>query len=361
MQTIPVHTESRSYNVLVGEGILSLVGEQTRTCAGGTRAFIVTNTDVEPLYAETVKDSLAAAGYLVDMRVVCSTEAVKNMHELADLLEHMAEAQLTRDDVVVALGGGVVGDLAGFAAASYMRGCKAVQVPTSLLAMVDSSVGGKTAVDLAHGKNLAGAFFQPRCVVASIDCLDTVSRDLFADSCGEVIKYGVMCDEALFTDLESSPLTDSKHDHARLEHIVSRCVAIKRDVVNADEKEKGLRQTLNLGHTIGHAVESANGYALGHGSCVAAGMCIMARACAAKGWCTEEDAQRIEQTVAAHGLPTGSTFSVDELYNHALSDKKRHGDTMNIVVIEGIGHVSVQNVSLEQFKELIALGLESTR
>lgn len=361
MQTIPVHTESRSYNVLVGEDILSLVGEQTRTCAGGTRAFIVTNTDVEPLYAQAVKDSLTSAGYLVAMRVVGSTEAVKNMHELADLLEHMAEAQLTRDDVVVALGGGVVGDLAGFAAASYMRGCKAIQVPTSLLAMVDSSVGGKTAVDLAHGKNLAGAFFQPRCVIASIECLDTVSPDLFADSCGEVIKYGVMCDEALFTDLERTPLTDSKNDHTRLENIVSRCVAIKRDVVNADEKEKGLRQTLNLGHTIGHAVESANGYALGHGSCVAAGMCIMARACATKGWCSQEDAQRIERTVAAHGLPTGSSYSVDELYNHALSDKKRHGDTMNIVVIEGIGHVSVQNVSLEQFKELIALGLESTR
>lgn len=357
MQTISVTTESRAYDVLVGEGILSLVGGKARETAAGTRAMVVTNTDVEPLYARAVLDSLTDAGYITATHVVGSTEAVKNMRELAILLEDMAEQQMTRDDVVIALGGGVVGDLAGFAAATYMRGCKAVQVPTSLLAMVDSSVGGKTAVDLEHGKNLAGAFFQPRCVLASIECLDTVSLDLFADSCGEVIKYGVMRDAELFCDLENAPLTDSKHDHARLEQIVARCVAIKRDVVNADEHESGLRQTLNLGHTIGHAVESANGYKLGHGSSVAAGMCIMARACAAKGWCSLETADRIEATVAAHGLPCGSDFSVEELYKHALSDKKRHGDTMNIVAIEGIGRVSVRTVSLDEFKELIALGL----
>lgn len=357
MQTISVTTESRAYNVLVGEGILSLVGEKARETAAGTRAMVVTNTDVEPLYAQAVLSSLEDAGYATSTHVVGSTEAVKNMRELAILLEDMAEQQMTRDDVVVALGGGVVGDLAGFAAATYMRGCKAVQVPTSLLAMVDSSVGGKTAVDLEHGKNLAGAFFQPRCVLASIECLDTISLDLFADSCGEVIKYGVMRDAGLFCDLEKTPLTDSKDDHARLEQVIARCVTIKRDVVNADEHESGLRQTLNLGHTIGHAVESANAYELGHGSSVAAGMCIMARACAAKGWCSRETASRIEATVAAHGLPCGCDFSVDELYKHALSDKKRHGDTMNIVAIEEIGRVSVRTVSLDEFKELIALGL----
>lgn len=361
MQTISVTTESRSYDVLAGEGILSLVGPKARETAGGTRAMVVTNTDVEPLYAQAVLDSLMGAGYTASTHVVESTEAVKNMRELAILLEDMAEQQMTRDDVIIALGGGVVGDLAGFAAATYMRGCKAVQVPTSLLAMVDSSVGGKTAVDLAHGKNLAGAFFQPRCVIASIECLDTISLDLFADSCGEVIKYGVMCDEELFCALEKKPLTDSKLDHGRLEDVIARCVAIKRDVVNADEHETGLRQTLNLGHTIGHAVESANGYELGHGSCVAAGMCIMARACAAKGWCSQGTVARIEATVAAHGLPTGSDFPVDELFRHALSDKKRHGDTMNIVVIEDIGRVRVRTVSLDEFKELIALGLKSTR
>ncbi len=357
MQTISVTTESRAYDVLVGKGILDLAGKKTRETAAGTRAMIVTNTDVEPLYAQAVQESLERADYVVTRHVVESTEAVKNMGELTLLLEDMAEQQMTRDDVVIALGGGVVGDLAGFAAATYMRGCKAVQMPTSLLAMVDSSVGGKTAVDLAHGKNLAGAFFQPRCVIASIECLDTISLDLFADSCGEVIKYGVMCDPELFYDLEATPLTASKLDHERLEHVIARCVAIKRDVVNADEHETGLRQTLNLGHTIGHAVESANGYELGHGSCVAAGMCIMARACAAKGWCSQETASRIEATVAAHGLPTNSEFDVDTLYRCALSDKKRHGDTMNIIAIESIGHVCVRTVSLDEFKELIALGL----
>lgn len=361
MQTIPVSTASRDYDVLVGENLLGEVGPRARKTAGGTRAFIVSNTDVAPLYSAPVRTSLEEAGYQVDMRVVESTEAVKNMGELALLLENMAEAEMTRDDVVIALGGGVVGDLAGFAAATYMRGCKAVQVPTSLLAMVDSSVGGKTAVDLEHGKNLAGAFFQPRCVVASIECLDTIGPDLFADSCGEVIKYGVMCDERLFCDLEALPLTASKDDHARLGDVIARCVAIKRDVVNADEKEAGLRQTLNLGHTIGHAVEAANGYALGHGSCVAVGMCLMARACAAKGWCSDACADRIVASVAAHGLPTSTEFDLDTLYNFALSDKKRHGDTMNIVAIHEIGQVSVKNVSLAEFRELIDLGLKNTR
>ena len=222
MQTIEVATSSRTYDVHIACELLPRVGEIARSTAGGSRAMVVSNTDVAPLYSDTVLASLRDAGYDVHIHVVESSETVKNMAELARLLEHCAEAELTRDDVVVALGGGVVGDLAGFAAATYMRGCKLVQVPTSLLAMVDSSVGGKTAVDLVHGKNLAGAFFQPRAVVASVEALDTIAPTLFADSCGEVIKYGVMCDPDLFASLEKTPLTESRDDHERLGSVIAR-------------------------------------------------------------------------------------------------------------------------------------------
>ena len=356
MQCIHVDTETRDYDVVIGRNLLSTVGPKTKECAGGTRAFVVSNVNVDPLYGKQITQSLEINGYEVSRMVVGAGEFIKNMGVLADMLERMADAGLGRDDVVVALGGGVVGDLAGFAAAIYMRGCKVVQVPTSLLAMVDSSVGGKTAVDLKAGKNLAGAFFQPRIVIADLDCLGTISPDLFTDSCGEVIKYGVMCDRKLFDDLEASPINKGELDYERLEEVVSRCVEIKRDVVNADEKEMGLRQTLNLGHTIGHSIEIGNDFRLGHGASVAAGMCFVARACAKLGICPEEDAQRIVSCVESYGLPTTSEISTDELYRFALADKKRHGDHMNVVMIKSIGEVYVEKMPLPRFKQIIELG-----
>ena len=359
MQTVHVSTDSRDYDVIVGRGILGSVGSKTRECAGGTKAFLVSDTNVDPLYGSEVAASLEVSGYAVTHVVVKDGEPTKSMGELARLLERMAASELTRDDVVVALGGGVIGDLAGFAAAVYMRGCKVVQVPTSLLAMVDSSVGGKTAVDLEHGKNLAGAFFQPRVVIADIECLSTVGRDLFTDSCGEVIKYGVMRDAPLFDELVRTPLNVGELDYDRLERVVSRCVELKRDVVDEDEREGGIRQTLNLGHTIGHAIESANGYRLAHGSSVAAGMCFMARACARLGICGEATAQRVVKAVTTYGLPVTSDVPTDELFRHALSDKKRHGDTINVVTIHDIGHVAVEKVSLNRFREIIGLGRDA--
>ena len=356
MQAVRVSTDSRDYDVLVGSDILDLTGPRTRSCAGGTRAFLVSDTNVDPLYGGRTAASLEGSGYAVARMVVPEGEPTKNMGQLAHVLERMAEAGLTRDDVVVALGGGVVGDLAGFAAAVYMRGCKVVQVPTSLLAMVDSSVGGKTAVDLEHGKNLAGAFFQPRVVVADIAALATIDHALLTDSCGEVIKYGVMRDAALFDELVARPLNVGELDYGRLERVVTRCVELKRDVVDADEREGGVRQTLNLGHTIGHAIESASHYRLGHGSSVAAGMCFMARACARLGICSDEVSRRVVEGVRAYGLPTGSDVPTEELFERALSDKKRHGDTINVVTILDVGSVGVETVSLGRFREMIDLG-----
>lgn len=360
MQTIRVTTSSRAYDVTVGKTELDKIGAAAREATKGLTAFIVSDTNVWPLYHAPVEASLKDAGFEVAHAVFEAGEASKHLGTLSNILEAMAEVPLNRDDIVIALGGGVVGDVAGFAAATYMRGIQVLQVPTSLLAMVDSSVGGKTAVDLKGGKNLAGAFWQPSAVIASLTCLSTIDHNLLTDSCGEVIKHGVLADVGMFEDLEACPINSlnsaGELDYERLEHVVTRNIEIKRDVVDKDEKERGLRQTLNLGHTIGHAIESANNYKLGHGSSVAAGLCFIARACAKLDICSNEDAERIVACVAAHGLPTTSDIATDVLYERALADKKRHGSSVNVVMIKGIGEVYVQKTSLEDFKQLIELG-----
>lgn len=356
MNLIDVITPSRTYQVHMGRDLLCRIGEITRAAAGGIHAMLISDSHVMPLYGAEVQRSLEGAGYDVACATIPAGEQSKNMAQLSELLEDMAAHGLSRDDVVVALGGGVVGDLAGFAAACYMRGISIVQVPTSLLAMVDSSVGGKTAVDLAAGKNLAGAFWQPAAVVADVACLHTLSPELFCDSVGEIIKCGVLCDPDLFASLEDQPLT--LDDLQRVEESVIRCIEIKRDVVAADEREEGLRQTLNLGHTIGHAIEAESAYRLGHGACVAAGLCCMARADAALGVCSQEVARRIETVVASHGLPIRTSLSCGILFQRSLADKKRHGETVHVVSIRDIGCVEVETISLDQYRRLLELGCE---
>ena len=354
--SIPVDTPSRSYVVHVGQGILDETGQIVREACGGTKACIISDSNVAPLYADAVAGSLADAGYSCTLQIFEAGEASKRVDTLADLLEGLAASELSRDDVVVALGGGVTGDMGGLAGALYLRGCKVVQIPTSLLAMVDSSVGGKTAIDLEAGKNLAGCFFQPHAVIADIDCLDTLTPELFTDSCGEVIKHGVIADPTLFDEIGASPLNGNQADSDYIARIVARNIVIKRDVVNQDERERGLRQILNFGHTIGHAIEAASGFELGHGSSVAAGMCCIARASAKKGWCDSEVAKKIVEAVSAYGLPTDTAIPHDTLLDFATHDKKRHGDGVNVVGPTAIGTVEVKKVSLNGLTELIDLG-----
>ena len=353
---VEVATPSRSYNVHVGCGILDGIGAVTRAAAGGERACIITETNVGPLYAARVEASLAEAGYQVSTLTFPAGEQNKRLSTLETLLEGLAKHELTRDDVVIALGGGVTGDMAGLAAAMYLRGIQVVQAPTSLLAMVDSSVGGKVAVDLAHGKNLCGFFWQPSAVVADVECLHSISRELYTDSIGEVVKHAVLADPAMLDELTSRPMNGEGYPDELIASIVARNVSIKRDVVNADEKERGLRQTLNLGHTIGHGIEAASDFALGHGSSVAAGLCCMARAACTKGWCKPETRDAIIAAMAAQGLPTDTDLDHYVIFDYMTHDKKRHGDTMNIVVPEQIGKVSVRKVTLAELRELVDLG-----
>ncbi len=357
---VPVDTPSRSYRVHVGQGILQEVGPLVREASGGGVAAVVSDSNVAPLYADKVLASLESAGYRTALVTFPAGEANKRLHTLGDILEGLAEAELSREDVVVALGGGVTGDMAGLAAAMYLRGCKVAQVPTSLLAMVDSSVGGKTAVDLEAGKNLAGAFFQPSVVVADVDCFDTLSHELFTDSCGEVIKHGVIRDAALFQEVAASPINRDGATKDELARIVAANVAIKRDVVVEDECERGLRQILNFGHTIGHAIEAASDFQLGHGSSVAAGMCCVARAAERRGWCSPEVSRAIVDAVRAYGLPTDTALDHKTIFGFATHDKKRHGSTVNLVVPVELGRVEVKKLSLEELREVIDLGCGTT-
>ncbi len=353
---VSVQTPSLSYNVHVGHGLLDRAGELVRESAGGQMAAVIADSNVGPLYARRVLASLERAGYRTAYLEFSAGERNKRFSTLVPLLERLAAAGLSRNDVVVALGGGVTGDMAGLAAALYLRGIQVAQIPTSLLAMVDSSVGGKTAVDLKTGKNLAGAFLQPSVVIADVCCLNTLSPDLLADSCGEIIKHGVLADEELFDALAARPVTSMRPDSDELARIVARNVAIKRDVVNADEREQGLRQTLNLGHTLGHAIEAGSDYALGHGSSVAAGLCCVSRATERMGWTEAGTTGRIERVCEAHGLPTDTDLAHDTIVSFATHDKKRRGQTVNLVVPQRIGKVALRRIGMDELETIVRLG-----
>ena len=349
MPTVSVHTSS-PYEVFIDDRTIDDVGAVAQATAGGTRALVISDSHVAPHYLARVRTSLADAGYhQVASHVFPAGEESKTLATYGACLEAAARAQLGRGDVMVALGGGVVGDVAGFAAATYMRGCHCVQVPTSLLAMVDSSVGGKTAVDLPQGKNLAGAFFQPSAVVADTRTLDTLSAAFFKDGAGEIAKYGAIADEALFTRLERG----LARDDTDLPAVIARCVEIKRDLVEADEREAGVRRYLNFGHTLGHAIERLSGFTESHGCAVVTGMCLISRAAATMGCCDASVPRRINAFARTHGYATTTRYSADELFSAALSDKKRQGDTMPVVVVPAIGRCEVVPLSLADFRTWI--------
>ncbi|MDD3346427.1 3-dehydroquinate synthase [Oscillibacter sp.] len=350
IQTIPVRT-APPYTVSIGSGLLCRCGEYLKmpTC----RVAIVTDSTVEKLYLETVGESLRRAGFSVCSYVFPAGEAHKNLTTLSAILEFLAREHLTRTDCVAALGGGVTGDMAGFAAAVYLRGIRYIQLPTTLLSAVDSSVGGKTAIDLCAGKNLAGAFLQPAAVLCDTDCLASLPAAVFADGAAEAIKTGVLCDETLFSLFETDCLA------ADAAKVIARCVSYKAGVVERDEKEQGERRLLNLGHTVGHAIETCSGYTIPHGHAVAAGLAIIARAAEALGWTTEPIAGRIAACLAKNGLPTGTDFSAKDLSEAAAADKKRTGGDITLVIPRRIGQCELKRLPLTDLPAIIAAGLEA--
>ena len=252
---------------------------------------------------------------------------------------------MTRSDHLVALGGGVVGDLTGFAAATYLRGIAYIQVPTTLLAMVDSSVGGKTAIDLPSGKNLAGAFCQPKLVLCDTDTLATLPEDIFRDGCAEVIKYGILYDPDLFAHLTEKGLAFDR------KAVITRCVELKRDVVTQDEFDTGLRMKLNLGHTVGHGIEAISNFSLSHGKAVAIGMAIVSRASRCP------DGQKILACLERFGLPTTTDYAPADIYRCALSDKKRSVATVSLILPRAIGSCAIVPTPIADLKSFIEAGL----
>lgn len=350
MITIEVKA-SRAYHVIIGSGLLPTLGQRITEVKKAAKAALVSDSNVFPLYGQTVITSLQQAGVEVVSFVFPAGEESKNPQTYLELLNFLAENQLTRSDCLVALGGGVVGDLTGFAAATYLRGIAYVQVPTTLLAAVDSSVGGKTAIDLPTGKNLVGAFCQPILVLCDTDTLHTLPEDIFRDGCAEVIKYGVLYDPSLFAHLEEKGIAFDR------EAVIARCVELKRDVVMEDEFDTGVRMKLNLGHTIGHGVEAQSNYSVSHGKAVAIGMCIVARAAASAGYCLPAVRDQIIATVTAFGLPGTTDYGAEALFCSALSDKKRSGSHVDLIVPYGIGDCRILPMKLDEIKSFIQAGL----
>ena len=344
MNTVTVNA-STTYEVKIGSGLLPKLGAEVSALGKAGKVCIVSDSNVWPLYGNAAKSSLENAGLEVIHFLFPAGESSKNGSTYLQLLNFLAENGMTRSDHLVALGGGVVGDLTGFAAATYLRGIAYIQVPTTLLAMVDSSVGGKTAIDLPSGKNLAGAFCQPKLVLCDTDTLATLPEDIFRDGCAEVIKYGILYDPDLFAHLTEKGLAFDR------KAVITRCVELKRDVVTQDEFDTGLRMKLNLGHTVGHGIEAISNFSLSHGKAVAIGMAIVSRASRCP------DGQKILACLERFGLPTTTDYAPEEIYRCALSDKKRSGGTVNLIIPKAIGSCAIVPTPIADLKSFIEAGL----
>ena len=344
---------SREYDVHIGPGLLDELGNRAAQVLRGRNAVIVTDTNVAPLYLDRALDSMRAAGFNAESYIIPAGEVSKCGSTYLNLMNFLAERRLTRADGLIALGGGVVGDLTGFAAATYLRGVGLIQVPTTLLACVDSSVGGKTAIDLPAGKNLCGAFYQPWLVLCDPETIETLPDSVLSDGCAEVIKYGMLGDGDLLRRLQDVHIRD------QLEAVIARCVEMKRDVVEGDEFDTGRRQLLNLGHTFAHSIEKLSDYAVPHGSAVAVGMMRITRAAVKKGLCPQECLNALQALLKKYNLPLETQYSPEQLAEVALSDKKRAGDTLTLVVPCAWGESALKPVPVNELADWARSGLDA--
>ncbi len=351
---IKVELRDRSYDIEVGVESLGRIGQCLEPILRGKKIALITDPVVEPLYAARVRASLTKAGFSVSQVVVPSGEKHKNLSELERVHEELAAARIERSSTLVALGGGIVGDLTGFAAASFLRGIDVVQVPTTLLAQVDSSIGGKTGVNLRAGKNLVGAFHQPRFVLADVETLASLPVRELRAGIAEVVKYGVILSPELFSFLEEKVDSILDLDREILAEVVHQCAAAKARVVMEDEKEGGLRAILNFGHTLGHAVEAMTEYSrFLHGEAVAIGMVFAARLSAARHGFPEPDARRVAALLERFGLPITIPEELDrgDLARAVETDKKRQADRVKFICVEALGQTRFELLSTNEIEE----------
>ncbi|MCL2447179.1 MAG: 3-dehydroquinate synthase [Oscillospiraceae bacterium] len=337
MQTVHVPLGDRAYDVLIGAGLLAQCGTLIRNALKPQKVLIITDENVWKCgYVDPVLTSLHAAGVKAEYFTLYAGEEHKTLASYEEILRACASFGLTGGDILIALGGGVVGDLTGFAAATYRRGIACVQMPTTLLAAVDSSVGGKTGLNLPAGKNLVGAFWQPSMVICDTQTHATLPPEEYANGVAECLKYGVLWDAELFNALaQGSKVTTEQ---------IARCVALKRDVVVGDEHDTGARRLLNLGHTLGHAIEQVSGYTIPHGAAVGIGMALMCKA-----FCPAIY-DEVCAALRANHLPTRCDFTVSELFEALSRDKKRAGDDITIIVPLRVGQCELRSLPLSSFK-----------
>ncbi len=361
---IPINT-SKQYEVYVGFDLMEEAGELISQVHKPCKVCLVSDTNVAPIYMDKVEHSLRAAGFQTCNFIFEAGEEHKNLRTYASLMEHLAEEHLTRSDILVALGGGVTGDLTGFAAATYNRGMEYVQMPTSILAAVDSSVGGKTAVDLEGGKNLVGAFKQPLRVICDLNTVGTLPSEFRTDGMGEVVKYVCLRDQGLKGVIETGlyrtrpkqlGLTDAER-HDIMKNIITKCIQIKADIVANDEFDTGERLLLNLGHTVGHGIERCSDFAITHGYAVATGIAITARAGLAMGITKPEFVKSLESMLESNGFSIHTSFTAKELAAFALNDKKRRGDTIRLVIPVDFGDCILKEIPVSELEAFIAKGL----
>lgn len=336
----------KPYDILIGKDILNIIPIKIKELTKAKTVVLITDDNVDKLHSQKVLDILQNAGLNTLKFMFSHGEAHKTMKTVCEILEFMAENNVTRSDCILALGGGIVGDVSGFLASSYLRGIDFIQIPTTFLAAIDSSVGGKTGVNLKVGKNLAGAFYQPRLVVCDISFFDTLPEENFKEGVAEAIKYGVICDKELFDIL-------LKNNSWDIESVIKRCVSIKAQIVAEDEFDTGRRQLLNFGHTIGHAIEKTTDFEVSHGVAVGIGMAVVCKISDTLGWSGENTYPQIVKCLEKNGLPTQSDAKTDELLSAMLKDKKRNGDTINLVIPEKIGNCILKNIAVSELEEVL--------
>ena len=338
----------KAYDIIIENGQLDRSGELIKSVAKGNNCLVVTDTNVEPLYLDRVVHSLESSGFNVSSYVFPAGEESKTFRTVENMLGAFVSAGLTRSDFAVALGGGVTGDLTGFAASIYQRGIDYIGIPTTLLAQIDSSVGGKTGCDLVYGKNLAGAFHAPKMVIIDPDCLDTLDEKTYSDGLAEAIKYGVIKSERLFNRL----LLDDAHNF--INELIEECVSIKRDITENDFYESGERMLLNFGHTIGHSIEKYYDFKhITHGEAVGIGMVIMTRAAETAGECEAGVAELIIRCLHNYKLPATTGIEPEKLCAGALNDKKRRGKDIKIVIPKKIGTCTVKTLPADDLSKYI--------
>jgi len=351
VRNILVDTGRKRYCIHIGAGLSNKTGKLAAKLTGTTKAALITDDNVDRLWSEQITKSLENAGYKVSVHVIPNGESSKSIENYIKILGFLSDNKLSRSDTVFALGGGMVGDIAGFAASTYLRGIRFVQIPTTLLAMVDSSAGGKTAVNLDSGKNQIGTFYQPDLVVCDPQFLSSLPDEIFRDGCAEVIKYGAIADRQLFTMLKG-PIGE------QMEEIIERCLAIKSRLVFEDELDKGPRQLLNFGHTFGHAVEKCSGYAVSHGKAVAIGMVMAASAAEEMGVCDADCRNGIREMVISFGLPYRTDLDGTELLDAMISDKKRSLEEMALILPEEIGRCVLKKIPVKELGSLMRAAMK---